>query len=79
MTKVIADPELRAKLNGLNQQMEVCDETGRTLGYFLTRKEYEGLMIEWAKLKYPPEELDRRSKQGGGRTTAEVLERLNKL
>lgn len=79
MTKIIADSDLRAKLNGLNQQMEVCDESGKTLGYFLTVKDYERLMIEWAKLKYPPEELDRRSKQGGGRTTAEVLERLKTL
>ncbi len=79
MTKVIADDALRTKLNGLNQQLEVCDESGRTLGYFLTVKDYERLMIEWAKAKYPPEELDRRSKQGGGRTTAEVLQRLRKL
>ncbi len=76
MTKVIADRDLRARLDGLDKQMELCDEAGRTLGYFLTVKEYERLMIEWAKLKYPPELLDRIAQEPGGRTTAEVLERL---
>ena len=35
MTRVTVDPTLRAKLNGLNTQTELCDESGHTLGLFV--------------------------------------------
>ena len=38
MTKVTVDQTLRSKL--LNGQVELCDEAGQTLGFFLTAEEY---------------------------------------
>ena len=35
MSKVILDPELRGKLNGLNEPVEVCEPTGETVGHFV--------------------------------------------
>jgi hypothetical protein len=31
MSKVILTPELREKLNGLNEPVEFCDESGKTV------------------------------------------------
>jgi hypothetical protein len=76
MTKVTVDQTLRSKLNGFNGQIELCDEAGRTVGFFLTADEYKRLILEWAKLKYPAEELKRRYQEPGERSTAEVLARL---
>ncbi len=58
----------------------IRDDQGEVIGYFLTRADYERIMIEWAKLKYPLEELERRDREPGPRrTTAEILADLEKL
>ena len=35
MSKITLDATLRSKLNGLNESLEICDETGETVGHFL--------------------------------------------
>jgi hypothetical protein len=78
MTKIVLQEPMRSQLEKLSA--ELCDEAGRTLGYFLTVNEYRQLIYEWAKLKYPLEELERRLKAPGERhTTADVLARLRQL
>ena len=79
MSKITVDQTLYSKLNGLNCQLELCDNSGKTLGYFIPFEVYLKLVLEWAKLKYPPEEIERRLQEPGERTTAEVLARLNQL
>ena len=44
MTKVIVDQSLRSKLNGLDEQVELCDESGRTMGHFLPDDLYRKLL-----------------------------------
>jgi hypothetical protein len=34
MTRVLLDAELEARLTGLKEAVEVCDHTGRLMGYF---------------------------------------------
>ena len=34
MTKVTIDESLRSKLNGMDDQVELCDESGQTMGPF---------------------------------------------
>jgi hypothetical protein len=88
MSKITVDQMLHSKLNGLKCQLQFCDASGKTLGFFVPieeynkfvrAEEYEKLVVEWAKLKYPPEELNRIAQEPGERTTAEVLARLNQL
>ncbi len=40
MTKLSVDPALRARLNG---PLEITDTNGKTLGFFLTAPELDGL------------------------------------
>ncbi len=76
MSRVILDPELRSKLNGLNEQLEVCDEAGKTLGHFLPESLYRELLLCWSKANLSDEELARRRQEPRGRTLAEIWKSL---
>jgi hypothetical protein len=69
MSKITLDPELRAKLNGLNQPLELCDADGRTLGHFLPAEAYRKLLYAAVEAACPhgPEELERRRNEKGAK------------
>jgi hypothetical protein len=78
MSKVILDQTLREKLNGLTEQLEVCNEAGQTVGRFLPEQEYRKLLyaaVE-AACPYTKEELERSRREPGGRSLAEILKSL---
>jgi hypothetical protein len=66
MTRVTVDRALRAKLNNLVERLELCDEAGYVLGYFVPASETE-------------EELQRRREQQGKRSLADILDDLTHL
>lgn len=78
MSKVVLDQALKAKLNGLNEPLELCDEAGHTLGHFLPAEAYQKLLYAAAEAAcpIPKEELERRQAQSGGRSLAEIWRRL---
>ncbi len=80
MGKLTLDSELRSKLNGLNEPMEVCDETGNTVGYFLPHPLYEDLFYTALAAESPhsKEELKRRHRESGGRSLAEIWQGLGR-
>ena len=80
MGKLTLDPNLRTKLNGLQEQMEVCDESGRTVGQFLPSALYEELFYAALAAESPhsKEELKRRHHQAGGRSLSEVWKDLRR-
>ena len=76
MTKITLDPTALAKLSNIGHQVELCDTSGRTLGYFVpvvTATQYAD-----SPCPVSEEELDRRERQGGGRTLAEILADLER-
>jgi hypothetical protein len=76
MVKLTVDHETRAMLLDLNERLELCDESGRLLGYFnpvVDPSMYEGLDSQVSA-----EELERRSREGGGRPLADILADLEK-
>jgi hypothetical protein len=78
MSKVILDPQLRAKLNGLQAPLEVCDETGKTLGHFLPAETYRKLLYAAASAACPHDraEQERRRQEPGGRSLADFWKDL---
>lgn len=44
MTKITLDPTLQSKLNGFDQNLEVCDPAGQTVGYFVSAAQMERLL-----------------------------------
>jgi len=81
MSKITLDAELRAKLNGLNQPLELCDADGHTLGHFLPADAYRKLLYAAAEAACPHSqaELERRRKEGGGTSLSEFCKGLGGL
>jgi hypothetical protein len=75
MTKLTLDPQLRAKLNGLNEQIEFCDENGQTIGHFVPTDFYMQLVYAWLNAKVTDEELEQAA-QEPGRPLAEIWKSL---
>lgn len=86
MEKVTLEGELRSRLASLVGEAELCDEQGRTVGFYVplgpeVPDDLERhMLLAWAKTVFTDEELERaRNDPGPSRTTAEVLERLERL
>jgi hypothetical protein len=73
MSKITLDAALRNKLNGLNETLEVCDESGETVGHFLPAEVYRKMLYQIAEAQCPhtSEELRAMRTQSDGRTLAE--------
>lgn len=86
MGTVILDAELKAKLNGLNEPLDLRDPDGRLVGQFVPGDSYTHLLYEWAKLDFARQEAEetaagiaRKWDGKGGKTTAQVLEAARQL
>lgn len=80
MSKITLDAELRSKLNGLNEELEICDESGATVGHYVPAKVYRSMIYQIAEAQCPhtEEELKELSKQTGGRTLAEFWKAMGR-
>jgi hypothetical protein len=78
MTKVTIDNTLRSKLNGLDEQIELCDESGRTLGHFLPADTYARLIYDWVNAQVTDEELEQARQEPGGRPLEEIWKSLGR-
>jgi hypothetical protein len=83
MSRFVLDSQLRSRLNGLNEQMEVVDEQGRPLGQFLPQHVYLELMYAWAgkQLTDDAEKQQARAevRHSGGLTTQEAIAHIEQL
>ncbi len=75
MNRVVIDEAVRRKLNNLDE-VELCDQSGQTLGHFLSEAVYRRLIYDWANAQISDEELECRRRQPGARTLAEIWARL---
>jgi len=78
MTKVTLDNDLRSKLNGLNVPLELCDESGQTVGHFLPEDQYRQLLYAWLNTQVTDDELDRASAEPGGHTLDDLWQTLGR-
>jgi hypothetical protein len=73
MDRVILDEVLRSKLRNLNGELEICDETGNTIGHFLPVDIYQRFLYATAQPPISYEEAANRMKTPGGRSLREIL------
>jgi hypothetical protein len=78
MNEVTVDAALRARLNNLDDPLQVRDESGRILGY--SHPVVEPAASEATSIRSPSstEELERRRSQRAGRSLEEILNELNR-
>jgi hypothetical protein len=78
MGKFVWGPELREQFTSLDEQIEVCDEAGTTLGHFLPEKLYQEMINVYLEKVFPKTEVDEALKQTGGRTLKDIWRRLGR-
>jgi hypothetical protein len=80
MIKVEIDPKTRTKLEGMTEQVELCDEAGRTVGHFLPPEVFDRLLYAAlaAETGHSAEELKRMRNETGGRTLKEIWRSLGR-
>ncbi len=80
MGKLILDPILSSKLNGLNEAMEICDEKGLTVGHFLPEEDYRKMLYAAVEASCPlsAQELAGRQQEVGGSSLANIWKRLGR-
>jgi hypothetical protein len=78
MTRVVLDAALRSQLNNLDQPLEVCDESGRVLGYFHPIFP-AGVGSARPQSPYTREEIERFRQQTTARPLADILQELERL
>jgi len=76
MNKVLLNDAVCTELRDL-EEAELCDRSGQTVGHFLSETLYRRLLYDWANAQISDEELQRRLQQPGGRTLAEIWDRVN--
>jgi hypothetical protein len=77
MTKITIDAATVAKLKDAREMVELRDEAGRIVGHFLPGppRDADGNII----VPFSEEELERRSRESGGRPLKEIFDDLPKL
>ena len=76
MTQIIIDQTLRLKLGGMNEPVELCDDSGQVVGHYLPEAEYKRILYASVKIPYSDEEIARRRAQTGGCSLREIWDRV---
>lgn len=76
MQKLVLDPSLLPKLQNLEDHLELCDPSGKTLGHFLPTDVYKEFLLAWADANIMEEELEKRRREPRGRSLAEIWKSL---
>ncbi len=77
MTKISVDAATRAKLHNLDDILELCDESGQTLGYFHPIVHLTGSQKAKDLSPFSDEEIRERQKDRSGRPLRDILKDLN--
>jgi hypothetical protein len=79
MTRITVNEPLLDQLGAVPGEAEVCDASGRRVGYFLSDHLYRQLVCRWMNTKVSDEELNRCRQETESYSTAEVLNRLRSV
>jgi hypothetical protein len=82
VSKVVIDDALITQLNCPSGSVEVCDSTGRMVGYAVSAEEFHRLVYAWAKAEFAEDDADDPiddDDDAGSMTTPELLAYLESL
>lgn len=78
MSTIQIDDALRARLNGLDENVAFCDESGTTLGYFVPDAFFKKLVFAWMDSQVTDAELEQIRQEPGGRSLKEIWKSLGR-
>ena len=78
MVQLTVDEKAAVALSAAREQVELCDESGHRLGYFLPPALHERLLHDWARSRVSDAAIEAARAEEGGDTLAEVWARLVK-
>src|SRR5438876_10365197 len=78
MSTLQLDKALRERLNGLTEQLAVCDEAGKTVGYFVPDELYKRMAYAWMESQTNDDELNAIRDEPGGRSLQEIWKSLGR-
>ncbi len=70
MTRIVLEPEIESRLKGFQEAVEVCDHTGRLIGYFHPTRSLRELS------PLTDEDVEKLRGQPGGRPLQDILKDL---
>jgi hypothetical protein len=76
MEKLILDPMQQSQLTGVSQQVPVCDQSGKVLGFFLPPALYKKLVYKNADVPFTEEELLKFRQSGDGSSLADFWQKM---
>jgi hypothetical protein len=77
MQKIVINDVSQLQLFKTHDRVEVCDDEGNLIGYFVSCHEHDWKLYEWASTQLSDDELrNRKNQRGAGRATADVIKRL---
>ena len=77
MIKITVDDSLRKHLSDFAARIELCDESGRTVGFFVPASEEQQLLYAWARDQFTDDEIDAARCEPGGFTIEQILAELH--
>lgn len=76
MTRMIVDPQISAKFRDVEEHVELDDESGSLVGYFIPGVDKS--LYESVEVPVSDDELRRRQAKGGGRPLADIVADLER-
>ena len=77
MTQMTLEPNLRSRLGQANSEVELRDEQGQVVGYFVPPPLHRELILAWSRTHVSDDELDRARREPVGRPLAEIFTDLD--
>ncbi len=77
MTPMILEPNLRSRFGQTDSEVELRDEQGQLVGYFVPPRLHRELILAWSRAHVSDDELERARREPAGRPLAEILTDLD--
>ena len=76
MQRMVLDSSFRDLLVKAGGHLQLCDDVGQIIGYFVPVSEHDTAVYKWVREQITDDELQRRKEESGALSTADVLSRL---
>ncbi len=76
MTQMILEPNLRSRFGQTDSEVELRDEQGQLVGYFVPPTLHRELILAWSRIHVSDDDLERARREPAGRPLVDILKDL---